>query len=293
VLISAETSRGISDLLDKILEVLRVSAGAQQEASDLRVAILGRPNVGKSTLLNALLGEERAVVHPKAGTTRDPLNITLERGARRIEFVDTAGIRRKSQSEGKLEKISVVKALQAAERANLVLAVIDASEGLTAQDSKVVSYAEERGKGMILVFNKWDAVPAGTTIKEYKETVFRRYKRLDYVPAIAVSSKNRRGMKNLFNLMDRVYENYERRIGTGELNRVFQKALQAHSVPTESGQNVSIHYATQSQAGPPTFILFCNRPKLVKESYLRYLERVFRKSFNFEGAPLRWVLRKK
>ena len=293
VLLSAESSRGISELLDKILETLQNFAGSAEESGDLRVAILGRPNVGKSTLLNALLGEERAVVHAKAGTTRDPLNIILERGTRRIEFVDTAGIRRKSQSEGKLEKISVVKALRAAERAHLVLAVIDASEGLTTQDSKVVGYAEERGKGMILILNKWDAVPSGTTIKEYKEAIFRRYKRLDYVPALAVSAKHRRGMKNLFNLMERVDENYGRRIGTGELNRVFQKALQAHAVPTQSGQNVTIHYATQSQAAPPTFILFCNRPKLVKESYLRYLERVFRKNFNFEGAPLRWVLRKK
>ncbi|MCE9625960.1 MAG: ribosome biogenesis GTPase Der [Deltaproteobacteria bacterium] len=291
--VSAEMSRGVSDLLDKVLEILPVEAGNAEEKSDLKLAILGRPNVGKSTLLNALIGEERAVVHHKAGTTRDPLNIRLERGTRTIEIVDTAGIRRKSQSEGKLEKVSVLKALKTAEKSNLVLVVVDAKEGVTAQDAKVLGYAQERGRGMLLVLNKWDLVPAGTTIKDYKKSIVDKYKRLDYVPIIAVSAKHQRGMKNLFELIDQVYENFQRRVGTGELNRVFQKALKDQPVPTDGGHSVQIYYATQSGWSPPTFVLFSNRPKLVKESYLRYLERVFRKSFEFDGAPLRWVLRKK
>ncbi|MFO1462476.1 MAG: ribosome biogenesis GTPase Der [bacterium] len=293
VAISAETSRGISDLLDKVLEILPIPSGNAETPSDLKLAILGRPNVGKSTLLNALLGEERAVVHHQAGTTRDPLNIRLQRGTRVLEVVDTAGIRRKSQTEGKLEKVSVLKALKTAEKSNLVLCVVDAKEGVTAQDAKVLGYAEERGRAMILVLNKWDLVPAGTTLKEYKASIFRKYKRLEYVPVIAVSAKHRRGVKPLFDLIDKVADNFQRRVGTGALNRVFQKALKRQPVPTESGQNVQIYYATQSGWSPPTFVLFCNRPKLVKDSYLRYLERVFRENFDFDGAPLRWLLRKK
>src|SRR5262249_40419313 len=168
---------------------LPTPAGNVEQKSDLKLAILGRPNVGKSTLLNALLGEERAVVHHEAGTTRDPLNIRLQRGARVLEIVDTAGIRRKSQTEGKLEKVSVLKALKTAEKSNMVLAVVDASEGLTAQDSKVLNYAEERGRATILVLNKWDLVPPGTKIKDYKHSIFEKYKRLDYIPGIAVCAK--------------------------------------------------------------------------------------------------------
>lgn len=293
VAVSAETSRGISDLLDKVLQILPIPAGNEETPSDLKLAILGRPNVGKSTLLNALLGEERAVVHHEAGTTRDPLNIRLQRGTRVLEIVDTAGIRRKAQTEGKLEKVSVMKALKTAEKSNLILCVVDAKEGVTAQDAKVLGYAEERGRGVILVLNKWDLVPAGTKIKDYKAAIFQKYKRLDYIPVIAISAKHRRGMKPLFDLIDKVADNFQRRVGTGALNRVFQKAITRQPVPTQSGQNVQIYYATQSGFSPPTFVLFCNRPKLVKESYLRYLERVFRENFEFEGAPLRWLLRKK
>lgn len=293
VAVSAETSRGVSDLLDKVLQILPIPAGNEETESDLKLAILGRPNVGKSTLLNALLGEERAVVHHTAGTTRDPLNIRLQRGTRVLEIVDTAGIRRKAQTEGKLEKVSVMKALKTAEKSNLILCVVDAKEGVTAQDAKVLGYAEERGRGVILVLNKWDLVPAGTKIKDYKAAIFQKYKRLDYIPVIAISAKHRRGVKPLFDLIDKVADNFQRRVGTGALNRVFQKALNRQPVPTQSGQNVQIYYATQSGGSPPTFVLFCNRPKLVKESYLRYLERVFRENFEFDGAPIRWLLRKK
>ncbi len=293
VAVSAETSRGVSDMLDAVVEVLPESTSNEEETTDLKLAILGRPNVGKSTLLNALMGEERAVVHHQAGTTRDPLNIRLIRGTRTLEIVDTAGIRRKSQSEGKLEKVSVLKALKIVEKSHLVLVVVDAEIGLTTQDAKVLTYAEERGRAIVMVLNKWDLVPTGTKIKDYKDAIFRDYKRLNYIPAIAISAKHRRGMKNLFALIDQTVENFQRRVGTGELNRVFQKALRSHPVPTEGGQNVQIYYATQSGWSPPTFVLFSNRPKLVKESYLRYLERTFREHFDFEGAPIRWLLRKK
>jgi ribosome-associated GTPase EngA len=291
--VSGETSRGISDLLDRALLRLGPKAGGEFSASDLKLAIVGRPNVGKSTLLNALLGEDRAVVHERAGTTRDPLNILVERGSRVLEFVDTAGIRRKAQSEGKLEKISVLKAFKAVDKAHMALVVIDAVEGVTSQDAKVLSYAEEKGKGILLVLNKWDKAPPNATLKNFKERFRENFKRLHYAPMIAVSAKLRRNIKNLFKAIDQLHDNYMRRVGTGELNRVFQKAVAAHPHPVQSGQYVQLHYLTQTGWGPPTFVLFCNRPKMVKEIYLRYLERVLRDRFGFEGAPIRWVLRGK
>lgn len=291
--VSAETSRGVSEMLDRMLARLSSKSQENPSSSDVKLAIVGRPNVGKSTLLNALLGEERAVVHESAGTTRDPLNILVERGTRVLEFVDTAGIRRKSQSEGKLEKISVLKALKAVDKSHLALVVIDASEGVTAQDTKVLSYAEEKGKGILLILNKWDKVSTTATLKGFKERIHQKFKRLQYVPLIAVSAKTGRNIKNLFKAIDQLHENYTRRVGTGELNRVFQKAIEANPHPIQSGQFVQLFYITQTGWGPPTFVLFCNRPKSVSENYLRYLERILRKHFDFEGAPIRWVMRGK
>lgn len=291
--VSAETSRGISDLLDALMPSLRsLETGASRRA-DLKLALIGRPNVGKSTLLNALIGEDRAVVHQKAGTTRDPLNVRLERGTRIIEVVDTAGIRRKAQTEGKLEKVSVIKSLQTIDKSHMVLVLVDAEEGATAQDLKVLNEAQEKGKACILVFNKWDLLTKEKKIRDIKEERNRRHKRNEYVPLIAISAKHGRGIPNLFKLIDRVHENYLRRVSTGELNRVFQKALADFSHPVVSGQTVNLTYITQSGWSPPTFVLFANRPKLVTDNYLRYLERAFRKQFDFEGAPIRWVLRAK
>jgi GTP-binding protein len=291
--VSAETSRGVSALLDALVpEISALEAGARRRA-DLKLAIVGRPNVGKSTLLNALIGEERAVVHAEAGTTRDPLNIVLTRGTRLIEIVDTAGIRRPAQTKGKLEKISVLKSFQTIDKSHLVLVLCDTEEGWTSQDLKVLNEAQERGKAAILVFNKWDLAPPGRTMQEIKREFRSSVKRNASVPMLALSAKTGRGVPNLFKLIDRVHENYLRRVSTGELNRVFQKAVRAHPHPVAQGQNVNLSYITQSGWGPPAFVVFANRPKLVGENYLRYLERAFRERFDFEGAPFRWILRQK
>ncbi len=291
--ISSETSRGISDLLDALLPEIQGVEVEDLQKSDLKLAIVGRPNVGKSTLLNALTGEERAVVHEKGGTTRDPLNILLSRGTRLFEIVDTAGIRRKAQSEGKLEKVSVLKSFNVIDKSHLALVLVDSSEGLTSQDLKVLNYAKEKGKAAILVLNKWDLAPEGSSLKSFREKIHQQHRRIAYVPLIAISAKTGRGIGNLFKLIDRVHENYLRRVGTGELNRVVQKALKNQPHPVASGQNVNITSLTQSGWGPPTFVVFANRPKLVTENYLRYLENAIRGAFDFEGAAIRWVLRQK
>jgi GTP-binding protein len=291
--VSAESSRGVSDLLEALLPYLLTESTPDVSEGELKLAVVGQPNVGKSTLVNALLGEERAIVHHQAGTTLDPLNVRLYRGERCIEIVDTAGIRRRSHTEGKVEKVGVIKALQAVAQADLVLLLVDAVKGMTAQDAKILAQAEEKRRGIIIVLNKWDLVPAAGRLKELKDRIQERFRRQEDIPVIAISAKTGRGVKNLFDLVDQVYDNFRRRIGTGEINRAFQKAFKAYPHPTSSGKFINLNYITQSGEGPPRFIIFCNHPKLVQESYLRYLERVFRKTFDFSGVPIIWKLRLK
>lgn len=291
--ISAENGRGISEMLDALIPWIRSSEVSQALQRDLGLTILGQPNVGKSTLLNAFLGKEQAVVHAKSGTTLDPLIFLHERGSRLLELVDTAGIRRKSKAEGKIEKVSFLKSMKAMSRAHLVLVLVEATKEMAAQDAKIMNYAIDKGKAVIIVLNKWDLVSPGTQLKEFREKISGRFARQRDIPVIAISAKTKRGIKKLYALMDQVYANYLRRIGTGEFNRVFQKAIREHPHPTVSGKAVHLSYATQSNVAPPRFVIFCNHPKLVKESYLRYLEGVFRRKYNFSGVPLRWVLRVK
>lgn len=292
--VSAEAGRGLKELEQASSPHLRESAERlKTAASDLRLAIIGQPNVGKSTLINALTGSERAVVHHEAGTTLDPLDIRLERGSMVWEFVDTAGIKRRRSTSGKVEKVGVIKALDSIRRSHLVLLLVDATQGLGNQDMKILAEAEKMGRAMILVFNKWDQMPSGFKIKTLTQKIQDRYRRQENIPTIAISAKTKRGLGKLFKLVDEVQENFWRRIGTGELNRVFQKALKDHPPPTLSGKFLNMTYATQSREGPPRFVLFVNHPKLVPESYLRYLERVFRKNFSLTGVPIQWQLKKK
>lgn len=292
--VAAESGRGIPELMKVIFRLLGDSAPELDSSrADLRLAILGQPNVGKSTLLNALIGEDRAVVHHEAGTTLDPLNIIIERGNKLIEFVDTAGIRRRRSTKGKVEKVGVLKAFEAVRLADLVLLVVDATQGVGAQDMKILSRAYEWGRAIIILLNKWDQMPTGSKIKDQKEMIYGRFKRHDDVPVMALSAKTGRGIKKLYQTIDEIEENYRRRIGTGELNRLFQKAIKRHTPPIVSGKAINLTYITQSGHEPPRFVIFTNRPKLVPESYLRYLERTLRKNFAFSGVPIRWALKEK
>ncbi len=292
--VSAEANRGIVELGQASLPHLKESAERLAAAkSDLKLAIVGQPNVGKSTLLNALTGEDRAVVHHEAGTTLDPLNIRLERGAKVWEFVDTAGIKRRRSTVGKVEKVGVLKALDSIRTSHLVLLMVDATQGLGNQDMKILAEADKVGRAMVIVLNKWDQMPPGSKIKEFSEKIQDRYRRQEDIPIIAISAKTKRGLGRLFKLVDEVQENFWRRIGTGELNRVFQKAVKDHPPPTIAGKFINLTYITQGREGPPRLVIFVNQPKLVPESYLRYLERVLRKKFSFTGVPIQWQLKKK
>lgn len=291
--ISAETPRGIPELLAKLQPMLSRVEAAEEKASDLRLAIVGQPNVGKSTLFNALAGEGRAVVHHEAGTTLDPLDTRIEQGGKIFEFVDTAGIKRRRSTKGKVEKVGVLKALESIRKAHLVLLLVDATQGFVAQDLKILGMAEEYGRALLVVLNKWDLMPAGSRLQEMKKEFISRFKRQEDLPFIALSAKTKRGVQKLFPMIDQLQENFRRRIGTGELNRVFQKALKTNPPPTVSGKFLNLYYLTQSGHSPPRFVLFANRPELVPESYLRYLERVFRKNFSFTGVPLKWTIKER
>jgi GTP-binding protein len=291
--ISAEAPRGIPELLAKLQPLLSKVEAAEEKESDVRLAIVGQPNVGKSTLFNALVGEGRAVVHHEAGTTLDPLNTCIEHGGQILEFVDTAGIKRRRSTKGKVEKVGVLKALESIRKAQLVLLLIDATQGFVAQDLKILGMAEEYGRAILVVLNKWDRMPTDSRLQTLKQEFISRYKRQEDISFIALSAKTKRGVQKLFPMIDELQENFQRRIGTGELNRVFQKALKTNPPPTVSGKFLNLYYLTQSGHSPPRFVLFANRPELVPESYLRYLERVFRKNFSFTGVPLKWTLKKR
>lgn len=291
--LSAEAPRGIAELLEALQPNLKEVEETQVSDSDVRLAIVGQPNVGKSTLFNVLVGEGRAVVHHEAGTTLDPLNTRIERGGKIFEFVDTAGIKRRKSTKGKVEKVGVLKALESVRLAHLVLLLVDATAGFTAQDLKILGKAQEHGRAIVVVLNKWDLMPSGSRVQSLKKEFVTRFKRQEDLPLLAISAKTQRGIPRLFPLIDEVYENFRRRIGTGELNRVFQKALKDHAPPTVSGKYLNLYYLTQSRQGPPRFVVFANKPELVPENYLRYLERVFRKHFSFSGVPIRWILRER
>lgn len=291
--VSAEAPRGIPEIIAALEPLLRQTEAVQEKESDVRLAIVGQPNVGKSTLLNALVGDARAVVHEKPGTTLDPLNICVERKGRVYEFVDTAGIKRRRSTKGKIEKVGVLKALESVRRAQVVLLVIDAKKGISNQDLKILGKAEAYGRALLIVLNKWDLMPAGSRVQLVKQQFAAKYKRQEDLPVLALSAKTGRGVDRLFPLIEEVAENFHRRVGTGELNRVFQKALQEHPPPTHKGKFLNLYYLTQSGCSPPQFIVFANKPELVQDSYLRYLERVFRKNFPFQGTPIRWTLRER
>lgn len=292
--VSAETGRGIEALMETACPLLETTGvSLEKERSDVRLAIVGQPNVGKSTLLNSLVGKDRAVVHHEAGTTLDPLNIIIERGSKVWEFVDTAGIKKRKSTEGKVEKVGVLKALESVRRSHIVLLVVDATKGISNQDMKILGEAEKAARGMLIIFNKWDLMPKGSKIKQIKQQLAERYRRQIDIPVIAISAKTKRGVSKLLQMVDRVQENFWRRISTGELNRVFQAAIKKHPPPSVSGKFLKLSYLTQNREGPPRMVVFCNYPKLVPESYLRYLERVFRKNFDFSGVPLSWALRTK
>ncbi len=293
--VSAEHGRGVGELMDEVVKVLPPSEMEPERNEDeVRVAIVGRPNVGKSSLLNKLLGRPRAIVDPTPGTTRDTLDTPLLREGRRYLFIDTAGIRRKSKVSERVEKYSAIKALKSLERCDVALVLIDGFEGLTEQDARIAEFAEESGRAIILAVNKWDLVQKDThTIEEYKKRIRREMKTLDYVPILFISALTGQRASRVFEAIDEVSAEYRKRIPTGELNAWRRESVESYPPPAFRNRQVKLLYISQVSTAPPTFVLFVNEPLGLAESYRRYLLRRLREKYGFTGTPLRLFLRKR
>lgn len=289
--ISALHGTGVGDLLDAIVEHFpRVEEEPEDDA--LKIAIIGRPNVGKSSLLNALLGSQRSIVSDIPGTTRDAIDTRLDREGRPVVLIDTAGIRKRGSIEQGVEKYSVLRALRAIQRADVVALVLDASQGVVAQDAHIASYALEEWKGIMVLVNKWDLIEKdGNTINDYTRAVRSELKFLEYVPLLFISALTRQRVNKVLDLAEKLQAERHVRIPTGELNRLVQEALVRHRAPSKVGKQLKVFYATQVAVAPPTFAFFVNDAELVHFSYERYLENQIRTHYPFEGTPIKLVFR--
>ncbi len=290
--ISAHHGRGVAELLDKIIPLLPASAPHEVEPDMMKIAIVGRPNVGKSMLLNALLGEERAIVDDIPGTTRDALDTKLDFQGQNVLIIDTAGIRRRGKLEAGIEWYSVLRALRAIDRADVALLVIDATEPFTAQDMHIAGYIQQAVKGIVLVVNKWDLVaPEHKNVPEWDRYVRSQIKFMPYAPVLYTSAKLGQGIDKIMPQVGRVYQERLKRLATPAVNSVVQQALAAHNLPRVGRKRLKVLYATQADVNPPTFVFFVNDTKLMHFSYQRYLENKLRQSFGFIGTPLRLVFK--
>jgi GTPase len=289
--VSAHSGRGVADLLDEVFDRLPPLVEEPEEEDRIRVAIVGRPNVGKSSLLNAILGEERVIVSPVAGTTRDAVDVPFEYLHHRFTLVDTAGIRRAGKIQGSVEYYTVLRAERAIERSDVAVVVVDAAMGVLDGDKRVAGLANEAGRACVLFVNKWDLVK-GLSPREFSQTLRDEMAFLRYVPVVVGSAEQGKGLRELLEECAEVANNHVLRIATPELNRVIREATDRRPYTTR-GQEFKIYYATQVAVKPPTFVLFVNNPKLVHETYMRYLENQLRAAFGFSGTPIRLLNRKR
>ena len=293
VAISAEQSKGIGDLLDEVVEHLP-KYDIQQDEGKLNVAIVGKPNAGKSSITNRILGYDRVIVSNIAGTTRDAIDTDFEWQGKKFNIIDTAGIRKKSSVEEGVEQYSVMRSLAAILRADVVLVVIDAQEGLSEQDVKICGYAHEQGKPSVIVMNKWDTIEKDTyTVNTFNNKILTQLKFMDYFVSEYVSAKTGQRIEKLLIKALEVYEEASKRIATGVLNDVVQDATIAVEPPSDNGKRLKVYYVTQASTNPPTFVFFVNDTNLLHFSYQRYLENALRKAFTFKGTPIRIIVRNK
>ena len=294
--ISSTNMLGLGDLLDEVVAHFPEEAAlSEEEEHTINIAVVGRPNVGKSSLVNRILGQERSMVSDIAGTTRDAIDTAFVRDGQRFNIIDTAGIRRKRAiEEESIERYSIVRALAAVRRCDVALIVINAEDGVTEQDTKVAGYVHEEGKAAIIVVNKWDAIEKDTnTMETVRKRVTEDLKFMDYAPVVFISALTGQRVANVLSSVKDAYEQTSRRITTGLLNDVLGDATAALQPPVSGGRRLKIYYATQQSTCPPTFVFFVNDEKLMHFAYQRYLENQFRKSFGFEGTPIRFILRQK
>lgn len=294
--VSAANHLGLGDLLDAVVEkFLETSAyGEDGNEDEIKVALIGRPNVGKSSIFNTLVGEERSIVSDVAGTTRDAIDTPVIREGQKFLFIDTAGMRRKARIDEPIEKYSIIRSLRAVDRSDVVLMVIDAIDGVTEQDKKIAGYAHEAGKGIVLVVNKWDLYDKdNTSTLRYTENLRRELVFMQYAPVVFVSAMTKQRIHRLPEVIHYVAEQNAMRISTSVLNQVVEDAIAINPPPTEKGQRLKILYATQVKIKPPTFVIFVNEPEIMHFSYQRYLENKLREAFGFEGTPLQMIIRGK
>ena len=291
--VSAANALGIGDVLDAIYEKLP-QKNDDEEDERIKVAVIGKPNVGKSSLINKILGENRTIVSNIAGTTRDAIDTEYENSHGKYVLIDTAGIRRKSKVTDSIEKFSIMRTLLAIERADVCLMMIDATEGVTDQDAKIAGEAHEAGKGIIIVVNKWDEYEKETgTLEKYKKDIYAKLSYLSYAPIIFISAKTGQRVEKLFDLINHVNEQNSMRVSTSALNQVINEAIALVQPPTDKGKRLKILYGTQVSTKPPTFVIFVNNKELFHFSYERYLVNQIRREFGLEGTPIRMIAREK
>ncbi len=294
IAVSSVHGHGTGDLLDAVLEHLPEEDTGEEDDNTIKVAVIGKPNVGKSSLINAISGEERAIVSNIAGTTRDATDTFITNEFGEFMFIDTAGLRRKSKVEDQIEKYSVIRAKMAVERASVCVIMIDALEGFTEQDSKVAGIAHEMGKACIIAVNKWDALEKdGKTMDSYRKKLMNDFSFMSYAPIIFISAKTGQRLDRLFELIKFVDEQNSMRISTGKLNDVLASATARVQPPTDKGKRLKIYYMTQASTRPPTFVCFVNSKELFHYSYQRYLDNQIREVFGLEGTPTRFVIRER
>ena len=292
--ISAKAKLGIGDVLDAIYDAFGTIGEVEEDDDSIKVAIIGKPNAGKSSLVNKILNEERSIVSDVAGTTRDAVDSKFSNKYGNYVFIDTAGIRKKNKVYDEIEKYSIVKAMAAIDRADVAIIIIDAKEGVTDQDEKIAGYAHEKGKAMIIAVNKWDLIDHDEmTPAKYVKEVRKSFKFMGYAPVITISALTGQRVTGLFEMINKVHAANNLRVSTSVLNEVIMEAVAMTPPPTDKGRRLKIFYGTEVKAKPPTFILFVNDKELAHFSYLRHLENVFRKYFDLEGTPINIVVRER
>ena len=292
--ISAASRLGIGDMLDEVTKQFPIGSGEEEEDERPRIAIVGKPNVGKSSIINKLLGKNRVIVSDIAGTTRDAIDTAIKYNNKEYVFIDTAGLRRKNKIKEELERYSIIRTVTAVERADVVLLVIDATEGVTEQDAKIAGIAHERGKGIIIVVNKWDAIEKNDkTMYEYEKKIRQVLAYMPYAEIMYVSAETGQRLPKLYEMIDVVMENQTLRVATGVLNEIMTEAVALQQPPSDKGKRLKLYYITQVSVKPPTFVIFVNDKELMHFSYTRYLENKIRDAFGFKGTSLKFFIRER
>ena len=294
IAVSAASRLGLGDLLDEVAKHFDTDNMEEEDDDRPRIAVVGKPNVGKSSIINKLTGENRVIVSNIAGTTRDAVDTEVVYQGREYVFIDTAGLRRKNKIKEEIERYSIIRTVSAVERCNVAVLVIDATEGITDQDTKIAGIAHERGKGMIIAVNKWDAIEKNDkTMKKFTEDVREKLSYMPYAELLFISAETGQRLPKLFETIDMVIENHSLRVATGVLNEIMAEAVALNQPPSDKGKRLRLYYITQVSVKPPTFVIFVNDKELMHFSYTRYIENKIREAFGFKGTPLKFIIRER